>query len=169
MGVLSVRFIVYLGSFMIAIFLVCLQSILFLILWPFKKKLKLAYRYHKMMKARYYWRGSIRLIIESFFDLCVGILLSFSEPSFDNPSDIFDFTLTCLFSLIVIAAPITSLLLHYKYSKELHEDWFQKRFGSLTEGYYTTGALGKASTVKMIIWYFVRRILTAVALVHLSN
>ena len=109
------------------------------------------------------------MIIESFFDLCVGILISFSEPSFDKPSDILDFTLTCLFSVIVIAAPIASLLLYCKYSKELHEDWFQKRFGSLTEGYHTTGALGSASTVKMIIWYFVRRILTAVALVHLSN
>ena len=41
MGVMSMRLTVILGSFMIAIFIICFKSLLFIISWPFTKKFKL--------------------------------------------------------------------------------------------------------------------------------
>ena len=94
------------------------------------------------MKANYYWRGIFRLILESYWDLCLGISLSWTEPRFDNASDIFDFLLTCFFTLVLIAVPIIGHLLIRKYADELDKEVFQKRYGSLTEGYKTTGFVG---------------------------
>jgi hypothetical protein len=69
----------------------------------------------------------------------------------------------------VIAAPPAGYKLLSKYEKELDGTMFQDKYGSLTEGYRTTGELGSASTVKTIVWFFVRRFLTALALVYLGG
>ena len=73
MGVMSMRLTVILASFMVFIFLICVQSLLFIISWPLTNKFKLAKRYHRMMRRNYYWRGIIRLFLESYFDLCIAI------------------------------------------------------------------------------------------------
>jgi hypothetical protein len=75
-GVLSLRLTLYLASFMVAIFLISLQSFLFVITWPFTKKFILVMRYHRLMRKTYYWRGLLRLLFESYFDLCIGIMFS---------------------------------------------------------------------------------------------
>jgi hypothetical protein len=69
----------------------------------------------------------------------------------------------------VIAAPPAGYKLLSKYEKELDGTMFQDKYGSLIEGYRTTGELGSASTVKTIVWFFVRRFLTALALVYLGG
>jgi hypothetical protein len=43
---------------------------------PFTRKFKLSFRYKRMMEKTYYWSGIIRLTIESYWDLCIGILFS---------------------------------------------------------------------------------------------
>jgi len=75
-GILSLRVTLFLGTFLIASVGVCLLSIVYLINWPFTRKFKLSFRYKKMMRTIYYWRGIIRLIIQSYWDLCLGILFS---------------------------------------------------------------------------------------------
>lgn len=75
-GDLSVRLTFFLGSFIIVSTGILLASILFIITWPFTKKYKLVMRYHSMMQKNYYWRGIIRMILESYFDLCLGIMFS---------------------------------------------------------------------------------------------
>ena len=76
-------------------------------------------RYHKYMKENYLWTGIIRLTIESYWDLCVGILLSWREPRINKPSDVFDLILTIIVTLVVFAAPIALYLLLRKYANEL--------------------------------------------------
>ena len=85
-------------------------------------------------------------MLESYWDLCLGICLSWTEPRFENVSDIFDFLLTCFFTLVVIAGPIIVHSLIRKYANELDKEVFQKKYGSLTEGYKTEGVLGSEST-----------------------
>ena len=46
---------------------------------------------------------------------------------------------------------------------------FQDNYGSLTEGFKTTGVLGSAATLKMIVWFFARRFLTALAVAYLGG
>jgi hypothetical protein len=46
-------------------------------------------------------------------------MLSWREPRFDTFGDVFDFLLTCFFTIIVIAVPITAHLLLRKHEKEL--------------------------------------------------
>jgi hypothetical protein len=75
-GVLSLRLTLFLGTFLIASVGVGLLSIVYVINWPFTRKLKLSFRYKQMMRKTYYWRGIIRLIIQSYWDLCVGIMFS---------------------------------------------------------------------------------------------
>jgi len=75
-GVLSIRLTMYLASFMVVIALLSLQSLLFVTTWPFTKKAILIMRYHKYMRKTYYWRGILRLLFESYFDLCIGIMFS---------------------------------------------------------------------------------------------
>ena len=118
-GVLSLRLTLFLASFMIAITLVSLQSLLFVITWPFTKKFILITRYHRLMRKSYYWRGILRLLYESYFDLCLGIMFSWEEPRFEKPSDIFDFALTLFFTLVVIAAPLSGYFLLRKYANQL--------------------------------------------------
>ena len=75
-GALSFRLTLYLGTFFIAVAGVCLLSILYVINLPFTRKFKLSFRYKRMMEKIYFWRGIIRLMMESYWDLCLGIFLS---------------------------------------------------------------------------------------------
>jgi uncharacterized membrane protein HdeD (DUF308 family) len=97
---------------MVAIFAL---SIFYGITYPCRKLDRVLSRVNKKIKASYYWRGIIRLLLEAFFDLCTGIMLSINDLRFDTGSDIFDFVLTCLFALVVIAAPVSTYLLLRKY------------------------------------------------------
>ena len=62
------------------------------------------------------------MVIESYFDLCLGVMFSWQQPHFDTPSDIFDFILTFFFTLVVIAAPFAGYKLLSKYAQELDKD-----------------------------------------------
>jgi hypothetical protein len=55
-----------------------------------------------------------------------------------------------------------------KHSK-LDDPLFQKKFGSLTEGYKTEGDFGTDAAKKMILWFMLRRFLTAVIIVPLAK
>ena len=69
----------------------------------------------------------------------------------------------------MIAGPLAFYILLRKNAQELDNDRFQRIYGSLTDGYKTTGILGSASTVKMIAWFFLRRLLTALFVVYLGQ
>jgi hypothetical protein len=69
----------------------------------------------------------------------------------------------------VIACPIAGHLLLRKWSNELDKQVFQRKYGSLTEGYKTTGVLGSESTRLMIVWFMLRRLITAVFIVSLAD
>jgi hypothetical protein len=70
----------------------------------------------------------------------------------------------------VVAGPLAFYLLLRKKAQEgLDNEKFQSRYGSLTHGFKTTGVLGSSSTVKMIVWFFVRRLITAVVVVFLGE
>jgi hypothetical protein len=69
----------------------------------------------------------------------------------------------------VITGPLAFYILLRKNAQELDNKKFQCNYGSLTEGYKTTGILGSASTVNMIAWFFVRRFLTALFVVYLGK
>ncbi len=141
-GILSLRVTLFLGTFLIASVGIGLLSIFYVINWPFTRKFKFSLRYKKMMRTTYYWRGIIRLIIQSYWDLCLGIFFSWKEPRFDNPSDIFDFILTLFFTFVVVAGPLTFYLLLRKHAQELDNEQFQGRYGSLTQGLKTKGVIG---------------------------
>lgn len=124
MGTQSTRLIPYLGSIFIAMVLICAISLFYGITYPCRKLENVLSRIHKKMKASYYWRGIIRLMLEALFDLCTGIMLSINDPRFKTGSDIFDFVLTCFFALVVIAAPLSAYLLLRKYDSELDQEEF---------------------------------------------
>jgi len=75
-GFMSVRLTMYLGTFLIATVGICLLSILNVLNMPFTRKFKLSFRFARMMRKNYYWNGIIRLFVQSYWDLCVGIMLS---------------------------------------------------------------------------------------------
>ena len=119
MGVGSTRLTLYLGTIFFILALIFVLSIIFLISWPFKKTVTMVRRFHNMMKTKYYWRGIIRFLLESYSDMSIGIMLSWRVTRFDNASDVFDSVLTFLVTLIVIGGPISSYLLLLKYKNEL--------------------------------------------------
>lgn len=166
---MSLRLTVLMGTFMITMFAILLQNLLFLISWPLVKKLKVISRFHEMTRKKLHWNGIIRLFLESYLDLCLGIMHSWTEPHFDTPSDIFDFVLTLVSSVFVIGGPIFSYLLVRKNRNGLDKEEFQKKYGSLTGGFFTTGILGSEATGKMISWFMVRRFLTSVVIVYLAG
>ncbi len=59
------------------------------------------------------------MLLESYFEMCVGILISWRQPRFENVSDVFDLVFTFIVTLIVIGGPILSYLLLVKYANEL--------------------------------------------------
>jgi hypothetical protein len=73
MGVVSMRIITLMGSFMIASFLLGAHILLFLITWPFTKKFKLVARFHTLTRSKLFFNGIIRLVIESYSDLCIAV------------------------------------------------------------------------------------------------
>jgi len=72
----TVRLTMFLGSFLIAGVGVCLLSILYLLNLPFTNRFRLSFRFAKMMKKTYYWNGIITLLVQSYYDICVGVILS---------------------------------------------------------------------------------------------
>ena len=101
--------------------------------------------------------------------MSVGIMLSWREPRTLTPSDAFDLGLTCVVTLIVIGGPISQYFLLRKYANELNGERFQSTYGSLTNGYLTTGVLGCQATRHMISWFLLRRFLTAASIVYLGD
>jgi hypothetical protein len=76
MGVESLRLTLYLGTiFFISAYLFIL-SLIFLISSPFKNRFSFLRRFQSMMRDKYYWRGIISLLLESYCDMSVGIMLS---------------------------------------------------------------------------------------------
>ena len=59
------------------------------------------------------------MLLESYSDMSIGIMLSWKEFRFENASDVFDLVLTILVTLVVIEGPIVSYLLLLKYANEL--------------------------------------------------
>ena len=59
------------------------------------------------------------MLLESYSDMSIGIMLSWKEFHFENASDVFDLVLTILVTLVVIGGPIASYLLLLKYANEL--------------------------------------------------
>ncbi len=59
------------------------------------------------------------MLLESYSDMSIGIMLSWRESRFENASDVFDSVLTFLVTLTVIGGPIASYLLLLKYANEL--------------------------------------------------
>ncbi len=169
MGVESLRLTLYLGTIFFILAYLFVLSLMYLISWPLNNKFSLVGRFHSMLKDKYCWRGIIRMLLESYCDMCVGIMLSWREPRINTPSDIFDLVLTCVVTLLVIGGPISQYFLLRKYANELHGKKFQSTFGSLTEGYFTTGVLGCQATRYMINWFLLRRFLTAVSVVYLGD
>ena len=169
MGVESMRLTLYLGTIFFIWAYVFVLSLMFLISWPFKNRFSFVGRFHSMMRDKYYWRGIISMLLESFCDMSVGIMLSWRELRTLTPSDAFDLGLTCVATLIVIGGPIYVYFFLRKYANELDGERFQKTYGSLTEGYFTTGVLGCQATRYMISWFLLRRFLTAVSVVYLGD
>ncbi len=169
MGVESLRLTLYLGTFFFILAYQFVLSLMFLISWPFRNKFSFVGRFHNMMRNKYYWRGIISMLLESYCDMSVGIMLSWREPRTLTHSDAFDLGLTCFVTLIVIGGPIYQIFLLRKYANELDGERFQKTYGSLTEGYFTTGVLGCQATRYMISWFLLRRFLTAVSVVYLGD
>ena len=75
-GYQSARLTMFLGSFLIAGVGVCLLSILYVLNLPFTNKFKLSFRFARMMKKTYFWNGIIVLLVQSYFDICLGVMLS---------------------------------------------------------------------------------------------
>ncbi len=69
----------------------------------------------------------------------------------------------------MVAGPLSFFLLLCKNANKLDNEQFKFKFGSLTEGLKTSGVFGSASTKKMIVWFFVRRFLTALVLMFLGG
>jgi hypothetical protein len=70
----------------------------------------------------------------------------------------------------VVAGPLAFYLLLRKKAQEgLDNKKFQDRYGSLTDEFKTIGVLGSAPTGNMVVWFFVRRLLTAVVVVFLGE
>ncbi len=107
MGVESLRLTLYLGTFFFILASVLVLSLLYLISWPLKNKFNFFGRFHSMMRHKYYWSGIIRMLLESYCDMSVGIMLSWRDPRSVTQSDIFDIVLTCVITLIVIGGPIS--------------------------------------------------------------
>jgi hypothetical protein len=95
-----------------------------------------------MMREKLYWTGTIRLLIESYCDMSIGVMLSWREPNTLTLSDAFDLVLTCFVSLIVVLGPISAYFLLRKNANDLDGRRFQSVYGTLTEGYFTTGIRG---------------------------
>ncbi len=119
MGVESLRLTLYLGTIFFIFAYLLVLSLMFLISWPLKNKFSFLGRFHSMMRDKYYWRGIISMLLESYCDMSVGIMLSWREPRTLTPSDAFDLGLTCFVTLIVIAGPIYQYFLLRKYANEL--------------------------------------------------
>ncbi len=125
MGVESLRLTLYLGTIFFILVYLFVLSLMFLISWPFKNKFSFVGRFHSMMRDKYYWRGIIRMLLESYCDMSVGIMLSWREPRTLTSSDAFDLGLTCVVTLIVIGGPISQYFLLRKYANELDGKRFQ--------------------------------------------
>jgi hypothetical protein len=167
MGVDSARLTLYLGSVFIYMVILVVQVIVYGFAYALRNHSTVLNRIQNKIKDTFFWRGIIRMGLESYLDMCIGIYCSFKMLSFETGSDIFDIVLTCLCTLIVVGLPIAIILVLRKHSK-LDDPSFQEKFGSLTEGYKTEGDFGTDAAKKMICWFMMRRFLTAIIIVPLA-
>ena len=158
----------FLGSVFIYMVLLFFQCIIYGFAFALRRHSKVLNRIQNKIKDTFFWRGIIRMGLESYLDMCIGIYCSFEMVSYSTGSDIFDIVLTCLCTLIVFVLPIAVIIVLRKHSK-LDDPSFQKKFGSLTDGYKTSGDFGTDAAKKMISWFMLRRFLTAVIIVPLSE
>ena len=157
----------YMGSVFIYMVLLIIQCIIYGFAYALRKHSKVLNRIQIKINDTYFLRGIIRIGLESYLDMCIGIYFSFKQLSYVTGSDMFDIAFTCICTLIVVGLPIAVIVILRKHS-DLDDPSFQKQFGSLTEGYKTSGVHVK-NTIKMILWFLLRRFLTGVIIVPLSE
>ncbi len=167
MGVDSARLTMYMGSVFIYMVLLLVQVVIYGFAYSLRKKAKVFDRIQNKIKESYFWSGIIRIGLESYLDMSIGIYLSFYQISYVTGSDKFDIAFTCICALIVVGLPVAIIAIFCKNS-DLEDPYFQEQFGSLTEGFKTSGVRVK-DTIKMIFWFLLRRFLTGVIIVPLAD
>jgi len=115
----------------------------------------------------FFWSGSLRFWIECYLDLAIGIGLSFYNLKYETHSDIFDIVFTIGCCTIIVGLPISLIAILCR-NPDLEDENFEKKYGTVTQGLKTT-ELHAGNTKKMIVWFLVRRLFTAVVVVVLAN
>ena len=64
-------------------------------------------------------------------------MLLFEQPKFETISDYYDFSLACVFTLVLISLPIISVLILWKNETILDQKEFKVKYGSFYDGFAT--------------------------------
>ena len=106
---------------------------------------------------------------ENYLDWAVGSALRLEQPKFVTPSDYFDFGLSCAGILITLVFPCYCFFILKKNVNNLDKKDFKSKHGALYERFITGNAVRRSVSLKMAVWFFLRRLLNAVNVVYLRN
>lgn len=123
----------------------------------------------KWLKKQMVYSFLIRFCIQSYFDFCVGCLLSITEPKYVIWGDTLDMILTYLGIIFILGFPIfVYFFLDYN-ENILGEKRMIKKCGSLLEGYKINLLEQRRNSKKALTTFLVRRFLLSLNLVLLRN
>ena len=91
--------------------LVLLMYLLYTFAFIFRKYDTLCNWIEAKLKPNLIWRSAFTFLIESYFDFAVGIMLRLEQPKFETGSDYYDFSLACIFSVVMVGLPILSYII----------------------------------------------------------
>ena len=106
MGVNSTMLTLYLGCTFIYMVITTMTCIVYGFAFTLRKHSVLMNRLQQKLKDKLIWRGIIRLLLESYLNMCIGIPVSLQALCYATDSDIFDIVLTCICTLFALGFPI---------------------------------------------------------------
>lgn len=167
MGVDSARLTKYMGSITIAMPFLLVMCGVYLIAHAYRDIFRVCYRLKNKIRRTQFWNGSLRFWTECYLDLAIGIGISFKNLRYETDSDYFDLVFTIGCTTVIVGLPIALAAILCR-NPDLENDKFQEKYGSITEGYKTAG-VHAGDTKKIIVWFLVRRLLTAAVVVLLAD
>ena len=106
---------------------------------------------------------------ENYLDWAVGSALRLEQPKFVTPSDYFDFGLSSAGILITLVFPCYCFFFLKKNVNNLDNKDFKAKHGALYQGFTTDSPVKRSASLKMAVWFLLRRLLTAVNLIYLRH
>ena len=116
------------------------------------------------------WNGSIRFVMEAFFDFLMLVSINLKHSDWQSPFTAVQFSnvLSVILLIVTVLLGLLILGIYFKHRKSWTLPEFQQKFNTLLEGFIITSK-SKWQVVAMILLFMLKRVFFVVAVLCMDK